>query len=69
MEGGSYKSGPYIPRVWKGLNGSCLCTLCNLFALTESIPGTENVVTELLEAPKDKYQLQEVECSRLLAGW
>lgn len=44
-------------------------TLCNLLALTESIPSAEKVVTELLEGAEGKYQLGEVECSRLLAGW
>lgn len=44
-------------------------TLCNLSTLTESVPSTANVVTELLEESKDKYQLRQVECSRLLAGW
>lgn len=44
-------------------------TLCNLLALSESIPGTEKVMTELLEGAEGKCQLGEVECSRLLAGW
>lgn len=69
LEGGSWKWSSYVQRILKDLNGSCLYTLCNLSAFTESIASTENAVTERLDVPEDKQQLQEVKCSNLLAGW